>query len=73
MTKPIENRTMLVMLEKHWRQIQPQISDWLELNQISVRVLPIPPNFESVAVRFPSEEDLVTFKIRWCAKLKTHD
>ena len=73
MAKYIENKNILVMLEKHWLQIQPQISEWLEFNQINVRVLPIPPNFESVAVRFPSEEYLLTFKIRWSAKLKTHD
>jgi hypothetical protein len=73
MTKPIENKTMFVVLAKHWRQIQPQVEEWLESNQIVVKALSIPPDYESVAIRFPSESDLVAFKMRWGAKLKIHD
>ena len=73
MTKEINNKTMLVVKIRHWDQIYVQIEDWLEKQNINVVALPIPPEYETVAVRFPSEGDLIAFKITWGARLRVQD
>ncbi len=73
MTKQINKKNVLMVKARYWDQIYIQIKNWLDQNNIKVLSLLVPPNYDTVAVRFSSDEDLIIFKITWGAKLHVNE
>lgn len=69
MTKQINKKNVLIVKASYWDQIYNQIKNWLDQNNIKVLSLLVPPNYDTVAVRFASDEELMAFKIVWGGKL----